>query len=207
EVTDDVGQVITYTIADEAVWSDGEPITSEDFNYTALQIRDGDDIFDRTGYSLITDIETPDPQTAVVTLSEQYANWPMLFSSDYGILPSHILDGADRAEVMASGYDFSGGPWMIEEWNRGVSVTLVPNEEYWGDQPLLDRVTFQFLADSNSAFQALQSGQVDALYPSPQIDAMAQIEAGIPGVDVEVAPGSGNLEALWMNNEAAPLDS
>lgn len=207
EVTDDGQQTITYAIEPEAVWSDGEPITSEDFRYTALQIRDDDDIFDRTGYDLITDVETPDEHTAVVTLSESYANWRLLFSGDYGVLPAHILDGEDRGEVMGSGYDFSGGPWMIEEWDRGVSVTLVPNEQYWGDQPLLDRVTFQFLSDTSSAFQALQSGQVDALYPSPQIDAMAQIEAGIPGVEVEVAPDSGNLEALWMNNQAAPLDS
>lgn len=206
EVTD-AGQQITYRINPDAVWSDGTPITSADLQYTALQVRDGEAIFDRTGYSLITEILTPDEQTAVVILGEEFADWRQLFSAGTGILPSHILDGQDRAEIMGNGYDFSGGPWIIESWDRGVSVTLVPNENFWGEQPQLDEVTFRFVTDTASAFQALQSNQLDVLYPSPQLDAIAQIEQGIPGVEMEVSPDSGNLEALWMNNAAPGLDS
>ena len=198
------GQTITYSIDPDAVWSDGTPISSADFRYTALQMRDDSDIVDRTGYTAITDVEMPDEQTAVVQLSEVNAGWRGMFSGSTGILPAHILEGGDRGEIMDDGYDFSGGPWIIESWDRGVSVTLVPNDNYWGEAPLLDKVTFQFITDTTAAFQALQSGQVDALFPSPQLDAIAQIEQGIPGVDIEVADDTGNLEAIWMNN-AAPL--
>ncbi|CUR55738.1 exported hypothetical protein [metagenome] len=200
-------QVVTYRLNPKAVWSDGEPITSADLKYTALQIRDSDDIFDRTGYDRIVGIDTPDPSTAVVTLDSSYAGWRTLFSSAYGVLPAHLLEGKDRAAIMKDGYSFSGGPWVIESWKRGVSVTLVPNENYWGEKPHLDKVIFQFLPDTAAAFQALRSGQVDALYPSPQLDALSQIEAGVPGTRSEIEPQSGNLEALWMNNEAFPFDS
>ncbi len=108
---------------------------------------------------------------------------------------------------MKDGYDFSGGPWKIESWERGVSVTLVPNDAYWGNKPSLDKVVFQFLPDTAAAFQALRSGQVDALYPSPQLDALSQIESGIPGTRSQVEAESGNLEALWMNDAAFPFDS
>lgn len=205
-VADDGTQTITYSINPEAVWSDGEPITSADFEYTALQIRDGDDIFDKTGYDRISAIDASDPATVTVTLDSPYAGWRTLFSV-YGIMPAHLLEGQDRAAVMADGYDFSGGPWKIEKWTRGTSVTLVPNENYWGDKPHLDKVTFLFLPDTTAAFQALKSGQVSVLYPSPQLDALTQIDAGLPGIQSQVDARSGNLEAIWLNNAAAPFDS
>lgn len=205
-VADDGTQTITYSINPDAVWSDGEPITSADFAYTALQIRDGDDIFDKTGYDRITAIDSSDPATAVVTLSSAYAGWRTLFSV-YGVMPSHLLEGQDRAAIMADGYDFSGGPWKIEKWTRGTSVTLVPNENYWGEKPHLDKVTFLFLPDTTAAFQALKSGQVSVLAPTPQLDALTQIEAGLPGIRSQVDARSGNLEAIWLNNAVAPFDS
>ncbi|MDF2989869.1 MAG: hypothetical protein K0S37_383 [Microbacterium sp.] len=201
------GQTITYEINPDAVWSDGTPITSADFAYTALQVRDGEDILDKTGYSLITDVATPDPQTAVVSLSSPYAGWKTLFGNSYGVLPAHLLEGQDRNAVMKDGYDFSGGPWLIDSWDKGVSVTLVPNENYWGETPKLDEVTFQFITDTAAAFQAMKSGQVDALFPTPQLNAISQIEAGVPDTEIEVSGDSGNLEAFWINNQAFPFDS
>lgn len=207
--TEEVGgkQVITYEINPDAVWSDGTPITSTDFEYTALQVRDGKDILDKSGYDMIESIETPDDATVVLTLSKPYASWKQFFSSSYGVLPAHLLEGKDRTALMKDGYDWSGGPWIIEDWSRGTSVTLVPNTEYWGEQPHLDKVTFQFIPDTAAAFQALKSGQVDALYPSPQLDVMSQIEAGIPNTRAEADAQTGNLEAIWLNNEAFPFDS
>ncbi|PCE15630.1 hypothetical protein AUC47_12170 [Microbacterium sp. SZ1] len=205
-VADDGTQTITYSINPDAVWSDGEPITSADFAYTALQIRDGDDIFDKTGYDRITAVDSSDPATAVVTLNSAYAGWRTLFSV-YGVMPSHLLEGQDRAAIMADGYDFSGGPWKIEKWTRGTSVTLVPNDNYWGEKPHLDKVTFLFLPDTTAAFQALKSGQVSVLAPTPQLDALNQIEAGLPGIRSQVDARSGNLEAIWLNNAVAPFDS
>ena len=205
-VADDGTQTITYSINPDAVWSDGEPITSADFEYTALQIRDGDDIFDKTGYDRISSVDASDPQKVVVTLSSAYAGWRTLFSV-YGLMPAHLLEGKDRSALMSDGYDFSGGPWKIDKWTRGTSVTLVPNENYWGEKPHLDKVTFLFLPDTTAAFQALKSGQVSALYPSPQLDALSQIEAGLPGIKSQVDARSGNLEAIWLNNSVAPFDS
>ncbi|MCX6433211.1 MAG: ABC transporter substrate-binding protein [Actinobacteria bacterium] len=107
-------QTVTYTLNPAAVWSDGTPITSADLKYTALQIRDGEDILDKTGYSDITDVATPDPQTAVVTFDKAFAGWKTLFSGSTGVLPSHLLEGKDRAALMKDGYTWSGGPWIIE---------------------------------------------------------------------------------------------
>ncbi|MEU0485013.1 peptide ABC transporter substrate-binding protein [Streptosporangium sp. NPDC006013] len=200
-------QKVTYRINPAAVWSDGKPITSADFRYTALAIRDGKDVLNRTGYSHITKIDTPDEKTAVVTFDAPYANWKGLFSDGGGVLPGHLLDGKDRSALMKDGYTWSGGPWKIESWTKGVSVVLVPNPSYWGDKPKLDKVTFQFTADTAAAFQAFKTGQLDALYPTPQLDSIDQIMSGLPNASSIVDPESGNLEAVWFNNAKPPFDS
>ncbi|MYS86211.1 peptide ABC transporter substrate-binding protein [Embleya scabrispora] len=200
-------QTITYRLNPAAVWSDGQPITSADLKYTALQIRDGKDIFTQTGYDLIDSISTPDARTAVLTLKSPYANWRQLFGAEYGVLPAHLLEGKDRNALMKNGYTFSGGPWRIASWVRGTSVTLVPNERYWGRKPHLDKVTFQFTTDTAAEFQAFASGQLDALYPTPQLDVLAQINSLGGSADMQVETRTGNLQALWMNNSAFPFDS
>jgi peptide/nickel transport system substrate-binding protein len=122
-------------------------------------------------------------------------------------MPSHLLEGQDRAAAMANGYEFSGGPWIIEQWDKGVEVSLIPNENYWGEQPKLDKVIFTFLADTSAEFQAFKAGEVKAIYPQPQLDAVAEIEAGIPNAQSDFSAETPNTEGLWMNNAAAPFDS
>jgi peptide/nickel transport system substrate-binding protein len=200
-------QVITYKLGTKAVWSDGVAITAKDFVYTAETIRDGDDIYDKTGYDKIEKIEAKDDTTVVATLSTTYPDWRGLFSGGYGILPAHLLEGKDRSAIMKDGYDFSGGPWKLEKWDKGVSITLVPNDKYWGAKPNLDKVIFQFTTDTAAAFQAFKSDQVSVLYPQPQLDAIDQIKAGLPNAQSSYSPRSGNVEALWINNEAFPFDS
>lgn len=206
ELETDPQQVVTYTISEDAVWNDGEPITSSDFKYTWDQIKNGEDIYDRTGYANIESVDDSDPKVAVVTYETPYAGWKGLFGGGYGVLPSHILEGEDRAALMANGYDFSGGPWIIEEWAKGSEIVMVPNENYWGDVPKLDSVTFRFVTDTASEFQAYKAGEVEAIYPQPQLDVIESINAGVEGNNSFTA-NTGNIEALWMNNDEFPFDS
>ncbi|MBM3672575.1 MAG: peptide ABC transporter substrate-binding protein [Actinobacteria bacterium] len=198
--------VITYEINPDAVWSDGEPITSHDFFYTWDQIVNGEDIYDPTGYIDIESVDDSDPAVAVVTFSTPYSGWRSLFGGQYGIYPSHILEGQDRNAATVNGYDWSGGPY-IADWQKGVSVTLTPNPNWYGDPVKNDSVTFQFLTDTAAEFQAFTSGQVDAIYPQPQPDVIEQIEAGIEGANSYFTPYTPNAEALWINNAAFPFDS
>jgi peptide/nickel transport system substrate-binding protein len=206
ELVTDPDQVVTYQISDDAVWSDGEPITSSDFKYTWEQVTTGADIYDTTGYANIASVDDSDPKVAVVTFETPFAGWRGLFGGGFGIYPSHILEGEDRNATMANGYDFSGGPWLIEKWEKGVEVVLVPNENFWGDVPKLDSVTFRFVTDTAAEFQAYQAGEVSAIYPQPQLDVIDAIEAGIEGESSYTAD-TGNIEALWLNNAEFPFDS
>ena len=206
ELVTEPKQVVTYHISPDAKWDDGTPITSSDFKYTWDQIANGSDVYDPTGYVDIESVDDSDPATAVVTFKTVYADWKALFGSGFGIYPSHLLTGKDHVAEMSNGYTFSGGPWKLESWNKGVDMTIVPNENYWGEVPKLDKVVFRLIGDTAAEFQAFQAGEVDAIYPQPQIDVVEAIESGLNGNSAYTGD-TGNFEAIWLNNGKAPFDS
>ncbi len=200
-------QTVTYQINPQAVWSDGVPITSADFAYTWDQIAHGANIFDRTGYDQIAAVDDTNPHVAVVTFQTPFAGWRQLFGGDYGVFPSHLLAGHNRDDAMKDGYSWSGGPFKIQAWNKGIDVVLVPNPRYWGPKPRSSSVTFKFLTDTAAEFQAFQGGEVDAIYPAPEPEAVDAIHSGLTDADSVVNADTGNIEALWINNAAFPFTS
>lgn len=198
--------IVTYSLNPDAVWSDGTAISCDDYAFTWDAIVNGTDIYDPTGYTDIESVDCPDPQTVVVSYAQPFVGWKGLFGGGYGIFPAHLLEGKDISDEMANGYDWSGGPWMIDKWEKGVEVTLVPNENWWGEAPRLDKIIFKIQADTSAEFKAFENNEVSMIYPQPQLDAVDQIQAGIEGAKSEFSANTGNLEALWMNNGRAPFD-
>ncbi len=201
-------ETITYKINPKAVWSDGVAITCDDFQYTADQIQNGKDIYDPTGYTDIAKVDCTDEASAVVTYKTgtSYSGWKALFGSGYGIFPSHILKGKDRDAETKNGYDWSGGPW-IAKWTKGDNITLTPNDKYWGVKPKLDKVFFKIEADTAAEFLAFKSGQVQAIYPQPQLDVIDAMAGGIADANTQVNAKTGSVEALWLQNEHFPFKS
>src|SRR5262249_55424068 len=151
---------------------------------------------DRTGYDRIAAVDDRDPHTAVVTFRTPFAGWRQLFGAVDGIYPSHLLAGRDRDNAMKDGYPWSGGPFKIEAWDKGVDVVLVPNRAYWGPKPKTSKITFKFLTDTAAEFQAFQGGEIDAAYPAPEPDAVRSVKAGLTDASSIVNADTGNIEGL-----------
>ena len=198
-------QVVTYKINPKAVWNDGKPITSTDFKYTWTQVTTGKDIYDTSVFKDVASIDDSDPSTAVLTFSTANASWKDLYES-YGIYPAHLLDGKDRDALTKDGYTWSAGPYQLVKWTKGVGATFEKNPKYWGTPSKIDKIEETFFADTAAEFQAFRAGEVDTIGPQPQLDAIDAINAGgLPGKSV-VDGQTGNVEALWVNNAAAPFD-
>jgi peptide/nickel transport system substrate-binding protein len=156
--------VVTYTINPEAVWNDGTPITWESYEKTWIANRSVDEGYvpnTTDGYSLIESVEQgEDDRQAVVTFEQEYPWTDGLFW--------HILHpSVDSPEVFNEGYleeanpDWGAGPYKIEDFDlNGGVISFVPNENWWGDEPMLDKVTYRVL-DSVAAVNAFQNGEVD----------------------------------------------
>jgi peptide/nickel transport system substrate-binding protein len=204
-------ETINYTINDKAVWSDGVPISCADFVYTVDQQQNSSDIYDRTGYVDIDKVTCPDGNngkkvTVTYKQGKTFASWQLLFSGNVGVYPSHLLAGKDRDTALKNGYTWSGGPWLAK-WDKTVDIILTPNPKWWGNAPKLDKVVFKFLTDTSAEFQAFKSGQVQAIYPQPQIDVVDAISAGLPDANHVYNSQTASVEALWINNAKPPFDS
>jgi ABC-type transport system substrate-binding protein len=96
------------------------------------------------------------------------------------------------------------GPYMMEEWKRGDSITFKKFEEYWGEPAKTDTVVFRWSAEGAQRLLELQSGAVDGI-DNPTPDDFAVIE----GDDsLTLYPREGlNIFYLGMTDFHPPFDN
>jgi peptide/nickel transport system substrate-binding protein len=209
QVTGDT-QVVTYKLNNDAVWSDGTPITAKDFEFTWRARRSSDPanggcpaLLSTVGYDQMKSVVGSDnDKTVTVTFSPPFADWQSNFSgASDPILPAHVMDKPDPAALCAeitAGWpiadgipqDISGGPWQLKKENINVGgqiVVLTPNAKFWGAQPKLSQLVIQNIGnDPTTAVQGLQSGELGVIYPQPQLDLVDQVEKLKPNVTSDV---------------------
>ena len=186
-------QTIVYKIKQEAVWSDGTPVSADDFEYLWKNLNGsikGNDVASTTGYDQIKSVKGSDNgKTVTVVFSEPFTDWKSLF---YGLLPAEYM--AKVPGGWNTGLDKSpekipvNGPYAVSGWEQGQSLTLARNDKYFGPKAHLDSIVFRFLPESTTQPAALQNNEVDLIYPQPQLDLVAQVKA-LPDVTSELNIG------------------
>jgi peptide/nickel transport system substrate-binding protein len=197
-------QKVVYQIAPGAVWSDGTPISADDFSY-AWRTQNGRDCracdtVSTAGYEQIGSVAGSGDggRTVTVTFTQPYPDWQSLFGALY---PAHIegtglnlstQDGLRTAfEHQYTQPTWSGGPYRIGAYDRERQLDLVPNPRWYGaDKPTLDRLTYRFLPDQARTLAALQAKQINAFTAQPSQD-LVDVLHGLAGsgVQYEVATG------------------
>jgi peptide/nickel transport system substrate-binding protein len=168
------------------------------------------DLVGTSGYESMDTVEcSEDGKTITVTYAEPFADWQSVFG---GQVPAHVIeresgvddllaafeaDDREAIEAIAETYNtlytvnpgeintdtmLSGGKFAIGSWEAGSSITLVPNENYWGT-PANGDVVIRIIAEEAQA-QALANGEIQAMDPQPSVDLIGQLQ-GIDGVTVE----------------------
>jgi peptide/nickel transport system substrate-binding protein len=180
ELTETDPQTVVYRIREEAVWSDGTPITAADYQYLWRSMNGtvaDNDVATTAGYEDIESVTgANDGKTVTVVFAKRFADWQSLFND---ILPAHVakrLPGGWN-DGFNDGIPVSGGPFEIASFTRGESLKLVRNNAWWGPTPNLDSIVFRFLPDSSTQPSALANGEVDLIYPQPQLDLVQQVQA------------------------------
>ncbi|WP_426507797.1 ABC transporter family substrate-binding protein [Dactylosporangium sp. McL0621] len=206
DITNQNPETIVYKIRPDAVWSDGIPISADDFVFAWKQ-NSGNPLHcagctpaATAGYDVIKSIVGSDGgKTVTVTFidGKTYGDWKGNFSSD-GLYPSHLAtkQGFDLAKPdgVAAASDWfartvptwSGGPYQIDAYNQGQSVVLKKNDKWYGKiKPSLDTITFKFVTDPNAILPALKAKELTGMSPQPSQALVAGV-AGVPGVIYEV---------------------
>jgi peptide/nickel transport system substrate-binding protein len=82
----------------------------------------------------------------------------------------------------------SSGPYLIDSWDAGQSITLKANPNFYGTPPKTEKIVLRIL-DAGQQIQALENGEVDIINPAnPSPDTLATLES--IGDQVTVQSGS-----------------
>lgn len=153
-----------WTLEKGLTWEDGTPVTADDsrfaFELTLNPAWSGDRrLTERTA-----------SYTALDERTVQWVSLPGFTESTYFLnlwppVPRHLYGDLSAQEVTASGQarrqPFGYGPYKLEAWVRGESITLVPNPYYLRGTPPLDRLTFHFVPNPDELLDRLVSGECD----------------------------------------------
>ncbi len=200
--TENGKQVITYKINPNAVWSDGKPIDVTDFDYQ-WKTSDGTHCPDcaassSSGYDAIESLVGSDNgKTVTVTLKSPFADWQGMFGT---LMPAHVAaehgDLSTPAGLNASFQwfdknvpDWSGGPMIITDYKKDLSITEKPNPQWYGKtKSSLDTLTFHIITDQTQEPTALQNKEVSVIYPQPNADLVTQV-GNVQGVQTYLGKG------------------
>ncbi|TML47158.1 MAG: hypothetical protein E6G20_09260 [Actinobacteria bacterium] len=98
-----------------------------------------------------------------------------------------------------TGKPISDGPFTMTNYTKGQSMTFTANPKWWGPhKPYLSKVVFVFRTNTDTEIQAIRGGEVDAIYPQPQLQ-LVDLK-GQPGLKIESNAGT-TLEHLDFNEQ------
>ncbi len=193
------GMTITMHLRNDIVWSDGKPITSEDFAFTyAMYVDPKNAVATTYPYSEIASLETPDAQTVVMKFDQPFAPWLSFWK---GILPEHVLKAVYDQEGTLDNAAWNkaptvgAGPFVFSEWQSGSYLKFVRNDKYWGPKAGVDQIFVRIVPDDASQVAALKAGDADLGIFIAYPDIPALEEAGVKIVSVN----SGYSEGLYFN--------
>jgi oligopeptide transport system substrate-binding protein len=189
------GLTYTFYLRSDARWSDGKPVTSQDFiaswqriltpafgatNAGLLYVIQGAEAFNRgDGNFTQVGLRAGDPRTLTVTL-EHPAPWFLSVLSNPAWMPVPIATLAKYGSVTQRGNPWAvpgrwvgNGPFVLQAWDRGQQIVVAKSPTYWDAARVrLREIHFHTFDSDDSEERAFRSGQlhVTETLPSGKID-------------------------------------
>ena len=156
--SDETASHWTLTLPDGVTFSDGSPLTTDSVKAHIERLANPESKSSAAGQAAqISSMTITDDTTMVFDLVAPNADFASLLARTLGMITS--TTATDKF-----GFPLGAGPFVVDEFTPGDSVTVVRNENYWGEPAALDSITFRMMPDADSRFQSLQSGDVDLIW-------------------------------------------
>jgi len=195
------GKVYTFTLKRGVKFHDGADFDASDvkFSFERAKAEGSPNKAKKAVFDNISRIETPDPATVILVLNQPDGNFLFRMGENTAV----ILDPKSAATTATR--PVGTGPFRLEDWKKGASITLVKNEA-WRDaaKVKMKKVTFRFIDDPAAQVAALLAGDIDAM---PRFGAPQNLKQfqGDKRFTVEVG-GTEGKTLVAINNRRKPLD-
>lgn len=198
-------QIVTYRLNPRARWSDGTPITWQDYQAQWKAMRGADPDFhvsSTTGYQDIASVEKgEDDHEVKITFQTPFSEWQSLFWPLYprsaNATPQAFNTGwLNRIPVTA-------GPFRFAAFDQTAkTVTVVRDERWWGAKAKLDKIVFRAL-DGEALVGAFTNGELDVFDIGPSAPDYARAK-GAKGAVIRQAAGP-DFRHFTFNGESPAL--
>jgi peptide/nickel transport system substrate-binding protein len=162
EVTSEDPLVVTYDINEKATWNDGTPIDWTAFEATwktQSGKNEGYNPPSTSGYEQVASVTQGETaKQAVVTFETPFYPYQFLFQNlehPAAVDPTTYTEGW----VNEPHNEWGAGPFTVDSFDD-TQATFVPNDKWWGTEPLLDKIQFKAM-DASASINAFQNGEID----------------------------------------------
>ncbi len=179
------GLTYTFHLRENAKWSNGEPVTADDFVYSFQRIVDpktaspfGAIFLDAivNAEAIITGklpkdhlgIKAINDKTLMITLKH-----PQIYFLDIlaiiTFVPVHKKTVERYEESWAtSGKIVSNGAYNLDEWVENGYISATKNSQYWGQESVkISKVKYLPIGDATAEFNQYRSGEIDITFTVP----------------------------------------
>lgn len=177
EVSPD-GLTYTFKIREGVKFHDGTPLDAAAVEYNFRRMWDKNSpqysaqAAGQTAYiwTSVADMKATDDMTFVVTMKTPFQPFLRLLTQggngSTGIISPTALKQYGNEAI--ADHPSGTGPFKFEERVRGERISVVRNDDYWGEKPALKHVVFRPVPDAAARTAALRSGDIDIVSsPSP----------------------------------------
>ncbi len=159
------GKTLTYVLRDDIRWSDGQPTTAWDVQFTWQLAINPAVAYPAAGrFDLVDSVTVEHPHEVRFYFKKAYAD--ALFDTQIPILPKHILEHIPAAEIGKSAFNrnpVSNGPFQLASWKANDVVTFAANPDFPLGKPKTDKIIFAVIPNENSLLSHLKAGEIDVV--------------------------------------------
>ncbi|RQH00774.1 ABC transporter substrate-binding protein [Natrarchaeobius oligotrophus] len=188
-----------YEIHDGVEFHNGDEVTAEDVAHSFMAYQEEESV-NEAQYDMIDSAEVIDDYQVQVDLDHPFGPWELQTMAIYVVPESERETEADREEFNTN--PVGSGPFVWSDFEHNEFVTLERNDDYWGDVPDLEEVTFVDNVDPASRISEIRAGDTDAIADVPNDD-FDELEAE-DGVNVHLSESPSYMHLTFNCRDDAP---
>ena len=186
-------------------FTNGEPLDAAAVKFSIDRVKDPQAAAPTVSYiSTVKEVRVVDPLTVQVVTAGPDPLLPTRFSRyPTEVVPPKYVTQVGRKEFAQK--PIGTGPYKLAQWQKGTSVTLERNADYWGGKPEVSRVVFQAIPEASTRVNALLNGEADII-TDVSADDRKKI-AGSQAARVSTVERAGNIVYIGLKTNEAPFDN